>query len=81
MQETQETQTQSRGGKIPWNRKWQPNPVFLPGKFHGGAWWPIQSMDHKESDTIEHLDTHTHTPAHIIFTELLIYNISILLTL
>ena len=22
-------------GKIPWNRKWQPNPVFLPGKFHG----------------------------------------------
>ena len=22
-------------GKIPWRRKWQPNPVFLPGKFHG----------------------------------------------
>ena len=22
-------------GKIPWNRKWQPPPVFLPGKFHG----------------------------------------------
>ena len=22
-------------GKIPWNRKWQPTPVFLPGKFHG----------------------------------------------
>ena len=22
-------------GKIPWNRKWQPAPVFLPGKFHG----------------------------------------------
>ena len=22
-------------GKIPWNRKCQPNPVFLPGKFHG----------------------------------------------
>jgi len=21
--------------KIPWNRKWQPAPVFLPGKFHG----------------------------------------------
>ena len=20
-------------GKIPWRRKWQPNPVFLPGKF------------------------------------------------
>ena len=22
-------------GKIPWSRKWQPNPVFLSGKFHG----------------------------------------------
>ena len=21
--------------KIPWRRKWQPKPVFLPGKFHG----------------------------------------------
>ena len=22
-------------GKVPWRRKWQPTPVFLPGKFHG----------------------------------------------
>ena len=22
-------------GKILWSRKWQPAPVFLPGKFHG----------------------------------------------
>ena len=22
-------------GKIPWTRKWQPSPVFLPGKSHG----------------------------------------------
>ena len=21
--------------KIPWRRKWQPTPVFLPGKLHG----------------------------------------------
>ena len=21
--------------KIPWRRKWQPTPVFLPGKFRG----------------------------------------------
>ena len=21
-------------GKLPWRRKWQPTPVFLPGKFH-----------------------------------------------
>ena len=25
-------------GKIPWRRKWQPTPVFLPGESHGGAW-------------------------------------------
>jgi len=21
--------------QIPWSRKWQPTPIFLPGKFHG----------------------------------------------
>ena len=26
---------QCLGRKIPWKRKWQPTPVFLPGKFHG----------------------------------------------
>ena len=43
-------------GKIPWKRKWQPAPVFLPGKFHGqrslagySPWVPI------ESDTAEPL--------------------------
>ena len=25
----------ARIGKIPWRRKWQPTPVFLPGEFHG----------------------------------------------
>ena len=25
--------------KNPWSRKWQPTPVFLPGKSHRGAWW------------------------------------------
>ena len=24
-----------RMGKIPWSRKWQPTPVFMPGKFRG----------------------------------------------
>ena len=28
--------------KIPWRRKWQPTPVFLPGKSHGQ--WSLQSM-------------------------------------
>ena len=25
----------SWGRKMPWRRKWQPTPVFLPGRFHG----------------------------------------------
>ena len=31
----QETQVQSLGKEDPWGRKWQPIPVFLPGKSHG----------------------------------------------
>ena len=28
--------------KIPWSRKWQPTPVFLPGEsMDRGAWWVI----------------------------------------
>ena len=25
--------------EIPCRRKWQPTPVFLPGKSHDQAWW------------------------------------------
>ena len=26
--------------RIPWRRKWQPTPVFLPGESHGWrSWW------------------------------------------
>ena len=35
MKETKETRVQSLGQEDPWSRKWQPAPVFLPGKFHG----------------------------------------------
>ena len=47
-------------GKIPWRRKQQPTPVFLPGKSHGqkklvgyGPWV------YKELDTTELLSTHS----------------------
>ena len=39
---------------ITWRRKWQPTPVFLPGKFHGQrtlAGYSIRGC--KESDTTE----------------------------
>ena len=26
-------------GRSPWRMKWQPTPVFLPGKFHGQRSW------------------------------------------
>ena len=41
--------------KIPWRRKWQPTPVFLPGKFHGQkSLAGYSTWDHKELDTTEH---------------------------
>ena len=44
-------------GKIPWRRKWQSTPVFLPGKSHGQRSLAAYSpWGHKESDTTE-LDT------------------------
>ena len=34
MQETQETRVRFPVRNISWRKKWQPTPVFLPGKFH-----------------------------------------------
>ena len=40
--------------KIPWRRKWQPTPVFLPGKPHGQrSLAGYSSWGHKESNMIE----------------------------
>ena len=52
--------------KIPWCRKWQPSPVFLPGKFHGQKILAGYSpWGRKELNTAEHTHTHTHTYIHI----------------
>ena len=56
--------------KIPWRRKWQLAPVFLPGKFHGQRSLEGYSpWGCTESDTAERLNTHTrahtHTHTHI----------------
>ena len=42
-------------GKIPWKKKWQPTPVFLPGASHG--WrslvgyspWDLTGLDMTEA--------------------------------
>ena len=45
-------------GKIPWRRKWQPTPVFLPGKSHGQrSLVGYRSWGCKELDTTERLST------------------------
>ena len=36
--------------KIPWSRKWQPSPVFLPRESHGPRRW-ASPWGGKESDT------------------------------
>ena len=47
--------------KIPWRRKWQPTPVFLPGKSHGQRSLAGYSpWGRKESDTIEWLTLSIH---------------------
>ena len=39
---------------MPWRRKWQPTPVFLPGKSHGQRSLEGYSpWGHKESDRTE----------------------------
>ena len=43
-------------GKIPWRRKWQPTPVFLPGESHGQrSLVDYSPRGHKESDTMDWL--------------------------
>ena len=40
--------------KTLWSRKWQPTPVFLPGKVHGKrSLIGYSPWGHKESDRIE----------------------------
>ena len=48
-------------GKIPWRRKWQPTPVFLPGESHGqSSLIGYSPRGHKELDTTEWLHFRDH---------------------
>ena len=46
-------------GKIPLGRKWQPTPVFLPGKFHGQR--SLAGYSSKGQKSWTRLNTHAHT--------------------
>ena len=44
-----------RVGKIPWRRKCQPTPVFLPGESHGGGCfgeWRLHGESHGDGGTL-----------------------------
>ena len=58
----QETQVWSMG-RIPWRRKWQPTPVFLPGESHGQrSLVGLQSMGLQTvGEDWANKQTHTHT--------------------
>ena len=48
-------------GRIPWQRKRLPTPVFFPGEFHGQRSLAVYSpWYHKQLDTTKHL-SHTHS--------------------
>ena len=54
--------------KIPWSRKWQPAPVFLPGKSHGHrnpegySPWGHKELDVRACMCVHaHICKHTHT--------------------
>ena len=54
-------------GKISWGRKWQPSPVFFPGKFHGQrSLVDYNPWGCKESDRTERIHTHTHMTSPVL---------------
>ena len=64
---------QSLGQKNPWSRKWQPTPVFLPGKLHGqrspvgSSPWGCKRVSYDlvmKQQLYIYTQTHTHTHTH-----------------
>ena len=72
MQGMQETQVQSLGGEDPWSRKWQPDPGFLPGKFHGQRSLAEESIGSQELDKTQQLSIHIDTHIHMVQKDCLV---------
>ena len=50
-------------GKIPWRKKWQPTPIFLPGKSHGQrSLAGYSAWGGKESDTTKQQNHYNTSP-------------------
>ena len=64
-------------GKVPWRTKWQPTPVFLPGKSHGQRSLAGYSpWDCKELDRSKHACTQTRILLCILFSPLSVLSIT-----
>ena len=50
-------------GKIPWRRKREPTPVFLPGESHGQT--SLASYSPRGHKRVRYNGTRTHTHAHL----------------
>ena len=64
----QETQIPSLGQKIPWSRKWQPTPVFLPDGLQ--AMGSQRARHNWATNTHTHTHTHTHTKKEVCLKEI-----------
>ena len=62
----QDTRVLSLIGKIPWGRKWQPTPIFQPGKSHGGGVW--QATVHEVTGVRYNLATKPPPPPQLFST-------------
>ena len=70
--------------KIPWRRKWQPPPIFLPGKSHGQGSLPggRQSMGLQTTQirlSNQTTATRTFQSIHIVFSPFIISILNIIL--
>ena len=68
-------------GKIPWKKKWQPTPVFLPGKSHRQkslvGYSPWVTKDQTRLSTKAHIHYqwyYIHSPPHATFTPIYLQN-------
>ena len=61
--------------RIPWRRKWQSTPAFLPGELHGQrslvgySPWGLRQLDmteHVSARVYTHTHTHTHIHTHVL---------------
>ena len=76
----QETWVQTQVRKIPWRRKWQPTPVFLPGESHEQRSLVGCPWGHKELNITDQLSLHfINITVNIIINQCILNNIGLLM--